>query len=64
MLDALAALVAAFVFNEVNTALGLADYVILTAQPLTSAEILPFIIFTIMGFVSFVTWSTYLLQPS
>lgn len=59
MLDALAVLVAAFVFNEVNTALGLADYVILTAQPLISAEMLPFIIFTIMGFVSFATGSNW-----
>lgn len=59
MLDALAVLVAAFVFNEVNTSLGLADYVINTAQPLITAEMLPFIIFTIMGFVSFATGSNW-----
>ncbi|MGC3874775.1 Na+/H+ antiporter NhaC family protein [Halomonas sp. GXIMD04776] len=59
MLDALAVLVAAFLFNEVNTELGLADYVINTVQPLISAEMLPFIIFTIMGFVSFATGSNW-----
>ncbi|SHF20939.1 transporter, NhaC family [Modicisalibacter ilicicola DSM 19980] len=59
MLDALAVLVAAFLFNEVNTSLGLADYVITTVQPLINAEMLPFIIFTIMGFVSFATGSNW-----
>lgn len=59
MLDALAVLVAAFLFNEVNTSLGLADYVITTVEPLVSAEMLPFIIFTVMGFVSFATGSNW-----
>ncbi|WP_227369922.1 Na+/H+ antiporter NhaC family protein [Halomonas sp. M20] len=59
MIDALAVLVAAFLFNEVNTELGLADYVINTVQPLINAEMLPFIIFTIMGFVSFATGSNW-----
>ncbi|MCK0746247.1 Na+/H+ antiporter NhaC family protein [Chromohalobacter nigrandesensis] len=59
MLDALAVLVAAFLFNEVNTSLGLADYVITTVEPLVSAQMLPFIIFTVMGFVSFATGSNW-----
>nr|WP_299242032.1 Na+/H+ antiporter NhaC family protein [uncultured Halomonas sp.] len=59
MIDALAVLVAAFLFNEVNTDLGLADYVINTVQPLINAQMLPFIIFTIMGFVSFATGSNW-----
>jgi len=59
MLDALAVLVAAFLFNEVNTSLGLADYVITTVEPLVSAQMLPFVIFTVMGFVSFATGSNW-----
>lgn len=59
MLDALAVLVAAFLFNEVNTALGLNEYIINAVQPLISAEFLPFIIFSLMGFVSFATGSNW-----
>ncbi|WFM72572.1 Na+/H+ antiporter NhaC family protein [Halomonas sp. CKK8] len=59
MIDALAVLVAAFLFNEVNTALGLNEYIITTVEPLISAELLPFIIFSLMGFVSFATGSNW-----
>ncbi|QEM81199.1 Na+/H+ antiporter NhaC family protein [Halomonas binhaiensis] len=59
MLDALAVLVAAFLFNEVNTTLGLNEYIINSVQPLINAEMLPFIIFTLMGFVSFATGSNW-----
>jgi Na+/H+ antiporter NhaC len=59
MIDALAVLVAAFLFNEVNTALGLNEYIITTVQPLITAELLPFIIFSLMGFVSFATGSNW-----
>ncbi|GHC36210.1 Na+/H+ antiporter NhaC family protein [Aidingimonas halophila] len=59
MLDALAVLVGAFLFNEVNTTLGLNEYIITTVEPLITGELLPFIIFTVMGFVSFATGSNW-----
>ncbi|MBZ9560144.1 MULTISPECIES: Na+/H+ antiporter NhaC family protein [unclassified Modicisalibacter] len=59
MLDALAVLVAAFLFNEINTTLGLNDYIIGLVEPLVSAALLPFLIFTVMGFVSFATGSNW-----
>ncbi|GKW48800.1 Na+/H+ antiporter NhaC family protein [Halomonas sp. NCCP-2165] len=59
MLDALAVLVAAFLFNEVNTSLGLNEYIITSVQPLITAEMLPFVIFSLMGFVSFATGSNW-----
>ncbi|WP_442489252.1 Na+/H+ antiporter NhaC family protein [Halomonas litopenaei] len=59
MLDALAVLVAAFMFNDVNTTLGLNEYIITTVEPLINAQILPFIIFALMGFVSFATGSNW-----
>nr|WP_297459954.1 Na+/H+ antiporter NhaC family protein [uncultured Halomonas sp.] len=59
MIDPLAILVAAFLLNEVNTTLGLTEYVISTTEPLISAELLPFIIFTVMASVSFATGSNW-----
>ncbi|MEE3216062.1 MAG: Na+/H+ antiporter NhaC family protein, partial [Pseudomonadota bacterium] len=59
MLDALAVLVAAFMFNDVNTTLGLNEYIITTVEPLINAQILPFVIFALMGFVSFATGSNW-----
>ncbi len=59
MIEPLGVLVAAFILNEVNTALGLADYVVTTIQPLLTAELLPAIIFSTMGLVSFMTGSNW-----
>jgi len=59
MIEPLGVLFAAFILNEVNTALGLAGYVVTTMQPLLSADLLPVIIFTTMGLVSFTTGSNW-----
>ncbi|MDX1500497.1 MAG: Na+/H+ antiporter NhaC family protein [Woeseiaceae bacterium] len=59
MIEPLGVLVAAVIQNEVNTALGLADYVVVTIQPLLTAELLPAIIFSTMGLVSFMTGSNW-----
>ena len=59
MIEPLGVLFAAFILNEVNTALGLAGYVVETMQPLLSADLLPVIIFTTMGLVSFTTGSNW-----
>lgn len=59
MIDPLAILAAAFLLNEVNTSLGLTDYVISTVEPLISAELLPVVIFTVMASVSFATGSNW-----
>lgn len=59
MIEPLGVLVAAFILNDVNMSLGLADYVVLTIQPLLTAELLPAIIFSTMGLVSFMTGSNW-----
>ncbi|ANO50087.1 Na+/H+ antiporter NhaC family protein [Woeseia oceani] len=59
MVEPLGVLVAAFILNDVNEALGLADYVVATMQPYLTAELLPAIIFSTMGLVSFMTGSNW-----
>jgi Na+/H+ antiporter NhaC len=59
MIEPLGVLVAAFILNDVNEALGLADYVVATMQPHLTAELLPAIIFSTMGLVSFMTGSNW-----
>lgn len=59
MIEPLGVLVAAFILNDVNTQLGLSDYVVATMQPLLTAELLPAIIFSTMGLVSFMTGSNW-----
>jgi Na+/H+ antiporter NhaC len=59
MVEPLGVLVAAFILNDVNEALGLADYVVTTMQPHLTAELLPAIIFSTMGLVSFMTGSNW-----
>jgi len=59
MIEPLGVLVAAFILNDVNESLGLADYVVATMQPHLTAQLLPAIIFTTMGLVSFMTGSNW-----
>ncbi|MFQ5981929.1 MAG: Na+/H+ antiporter NhaC family protein [Woeseiaceae bacterium] len=59
MIEPLGVLVAAFILNDVNTALGLSDYVVATIQPFLTPELLPAIIFSTMGLVSFMTGSNW-----
>jgi Na+/H+ antiporter NhaC len=59
MIEPLGVLVAAFIFNDVNTALGLADYIVMTITPYLTPELLPVIIFCTMGLVSFMTGSNW-----
>ncbi len=59
MIEPLGVLVAAFILNDVNTALGLSDYVVQTMEPFLTAELLPAIIFSTMGLVSFMTGSNW-----
>jgi Na+/H+ antiporter NhaC len=59
MIEPLGVLVAAFILNDVNTALGLSDYVVATMQPFLTPELLPAIIFSTMGLVSFMTGSNW-----
>jgi Na+/H+ antiporter NhaC len=59
MIEPLGVLVAAFILNDVNTQLELSDYVVVTMQPYLTAELLPAIIFSTMGVVSFMTGSNW-----
>ncbi len=59
MIEPLGVLVAAFILNDVNTQLHLSDYVVATMQPLLTPELLPVIIFSTMGLVSFMTGSNW-----
>ncbi len=59
MIEPLGVLVAAFILNDVNTALGLSDYVVATMQPFLTPKLLPAIIFSTMGLVSFMTGSNW-----
>jgi Na+/H+ antiporter NhaC len=45
--------------KDVNDALGLSDYVVATMQPFLTPELLPAIIFSTMGLVSFMTGSNW-----
>jgi len=59
MIEPLGVLVAAFILNDVNTALGLSDYVVETMEPFLTPELLPAMIFSTMGLVSFMTGSNW-----
>jgi len=59
MIEPLGVLVAAFILNDINTQLQLSDYVVVTMQPLLTAELLPVMIFSTMGLVSFMTGSNW-----
>ena len=59
MIEPLAVLVAAFILKDVNDALGLAEYVVATMQPLLTAESLPAVVFVSMALVSFLTGSNW-----
>jgi Na+/H+ antiporter NhaC len=59
MIEPLGVLVAAFILKDVNDALGLANYVVVTMEPLLTPELLPAIIFASMGLVSFMTGSNW-----
>ena len=59
MLEPLAVLVAAYLFKDVNDALGLPAYVVAVIEPLVTAELLPVTIFVSMAAVSFMTGSSW-----
>ena len=59
MIEPLGVLVAAFILNDINTQLELSKYVVTTMQPLITPELLPAIIFSTMGLVSFMTGSNW-----
>ncbi len=57
MIPALAIVIIAFMFKDVNDQLGLSQYVIDTVQPIMSPELLPMITFITMGLLAFATGS-------
>ena len=59
MIEPLGVLVAAFILNDVNTSLELSDYVVATMKPFLTPELLPVLIFSPMGLVSFMTGSNW-----
>ena len=59
MIEPLGVVVAAFILKDVNDALGLAEFVVTTMQPLLTPESLPAVIFASMGLVSFMTGSNW-----
>jgi Na+/H+ antiporter NhaC len=59
MIEPLAALVAAYLLDEINGRMGLSQYVIEVISPLMTAEILPLAIFLTMGALSFATGSNW-----
>jgi Na+/H+ antiporter NhaC len=59
MIEPLGVLVAAFLFKDVNDALGLTPYVIEQVRPYMTAELLPMLVFLTMGLVSFATGSNW-----
>ncbi len=59
MIEPLGVVVAAFILKDVNDALGLAEFVVRTMQPLLTPESLPAVIFASMGLVSFMTGSNW-----
>ena len=59
MIEPLAVLVAAFMLKDVNDALGLPGYIVELIQPLLTPELLPAVIFSTMGLVSFMTGSNW-----
>jgi Na+/H+ antiporter NhaC len=59
MLPVLLILVSVFTFIEANNALGFTEYVVSSVTPYMSAQLLPFIVFITMAFVSFTTGSNW-----
>jgi Na+/H+ antiporter NhaC len=59
MIPPMTVLVAAFIFKEVNDALGLAQFVVENVEPLMTAKLLPAVVFVTMGAVSFATGSNW-----
>ena len=59
MVEPLGVLVAAFILKDVNDALGLAEYVVSSMQPLLTPESLPAVIFASMALISFMTGSNW-----
>ncbi len=59
MIEPLGVVVAAFILKDVNDALGLAEYVVSTMQPLLTPESLPAVVFASMALVSFMTGSNW-----
>jgi len=59
MLEPLAVVVASFLFKDVNDALGVPEYVVGMIEPLVTASLLPVLIFVTMGFLAFVTGSSW-----
>jgi Na+/H+ antiporter NhaC len=59
MIEPLGVLVAAFILKDVNDVLGLAEYVVITMQPLLTPESLPAVVFASMALVSFMTGSNW-----
>ncbi len=57
MIPALAIVIIAFMFKDVNDQLGLSQYVIDTVQPIMSPQLLPMITFITMGLLAFATGS-------
>ena len=59
MIEPLGVLVAAFTLKDVNDALGLAEWVVVSIEPWLTPELLPVMIFLTMGLVSFATGSNW-----
>ncbi len=59
MIEPLGVLVAAFTLKDVNDALGLAEWVVVSLEPVLTPELLPVMIFLTMGLVSFATGSNW-----
>jgi Na+/H+ antiporter NhaC len=59
MLEPLAALVAAYLLDEINGRMGLSEYVIEVLSPHMTADMLPVTIFLTMGALSFATGSNW-----
>ena len=59
MLEPLAALVAAYLLDEINGRMGLSEYVIEVLSPHMTADMLPLTIFLTMGTLSFATGSNW-----
>jgi len=59
MIEPLAALVAAYLLDEINGRMGLSEYIIEMIGPLMTAELLPLAIFLSMGVLSFATGSNW-----
>lgn len=59
MIEPLAALVAAYLLDEINGRMGLSEFVIEVITPYMTAEMLPLAIFLTMGALSFATGSNW-----